>query len=251
MSVLSENRRAFLGRNGRAIAMIAASALAGLASTPAQARKHHCFLKSTAIRTADGWRAVEDLTVGDLVPTQFSGLQPIRWVGRYVVSGRDGEGLLGSNAPAVRIRASALADGVPRADLVVTAGHSLFVDGLLFPAGSLVNGETITTVDAQDGVSLEFFHVKLDRHDVIDAEGALTETMGAMTRDDPNFEAYARMYGVTEDEIRSCCAPVAFNGGRSELVSRLRSVASPWIDRRRPADVIRDRLETRAWRLSA
>ena len=37
-----------------------------------------CFLKGTKIRTADGDRKVEDLAVGDLLPTVFGGVCPIQ-----------------------------------------------------------------------------------------------------------------------------------------------------------------------------
>src|SRR5215467_6801140 len=39
-----------------------------------------CFLKGTIIRTADGDRRIEDLSVGDLLPTVFGGLSPIQWI---------------------------------------------------------------------------------------------------------------------------------------------------------------------------
>ncbi len=253
ISAVQPSRRAVLARNGRAIALIAAAAVAGKSSSALAncgggttgVGNGCCFLRGTAIRTVDGWRAVEDLKIGDMAPTRFSGVQPIRWVGRYTIAGNWAAG----RKAAVRISASAIAPGVPRADLVVTAGHSLLIAGLLFPAESLINGKTITAVDAPAGGALEFFHVKLDRHDVIDAEGAPSETMGAMRKDDPNFEAYAKLYGA-EEEMIPACAPIAFNGPRSELASRLRSAAAPWIDRRRPADVIRDDLEARAWDLT-
>jgi len=46
--------------------------------------KHfHCFLKGTALRTADGDKKIEDLAVGDLLPTIFGGISPIQWIGRY------------------------------------------------------------------------------------------------------------------------------------------------------------------------
>ena len=40
----------------------------------------HCFLKGTTIRTADGDRKIEDLAVGDLLPTVFGGICPIQWI---------------------------------------------------------------------------------------------------------------------------------------------------------------------------
>jgi hypothetical protein len=44
---------------------------------------------------------------------------------------------------------------------------------------------------------------------------------------------------------------LAFNGGRSEIASRLRSAISPFIDRRTQLDAIRDRLEARAEAMKA
>src|SRR5215467_3946792 len=42
-----------------------------------------CFLKGTTIQTVDGHRKIEDLAVGDLLPTVFGGICPIQWIGRY------------------------------------------------------------------------------------------------------------------------------------------------------------------------
>src|SRR5690242_14914845 len=42
-----------------------------------------CFLRGTTIRTAEGDRKIEDLVVGDLLPTVFGGTRPIQWIARY------------------------------------------------------------------------------------------------------------------------------------------------------------------------
>ena len=47
-----------------------------------------------------------------------------------------------------------------------------------------------------------------------------------------------------------CVQLLSYNGGRSELRSRFRSALSPWIDRRMPIDIIRDRLEERSVRVT-
>jgi hypothetical protein len=78
---------------------------------------------------------------------------------------------------AVRIVRSALAPNVPQADLYVTKPHALFIDGVLVPAGNLINDTTITLYEAREHDELEFFHIKLESHDVIYAEGAPVETL--------------------------------------------------------------------------
>ena len=50
----------------------------------------------------------------------------------------------------------------------------MFLDGLLVPARHLVNNATIAREDGMDRV--EYFHVELDTHDVILAEGAPSES---------------------------------------------------------------------------
>ena len=38
----------------------------------------NCFQKGTKILTADGERKIEDLAIGDLLPTMFGGLRPVQ-----------------------------------------------------------------------------------------------------------------------------------------------------------------------------
>jgi hypothetical protein len=103
-------------------------------------------------------------------------------------------------------------------------------------ANSLVNA----------GARLEFFHIKLESHDVVYAEGAPAETLADVDERAVNFAEYFRRYGTpTTEEAR--CAPLVHIGGRRELKSRFRSALSPWIDLRNQADVVRDHLEERGF----
>jgi len=72
---------------------------------------------------------------------------------------------------------SALGPNVPHADLFVTAGHALLIDGVLVTAGYLINGTTIARYAADEHDELEFFQIKLETHDAIFAEGAPCETL--------------------------------------------------------------------------
>jgi hypothetical protein len=94
----------------------------------------NCFLAGTKMQTVEGERKIEDLAVGDLLPTMFGGLRPIQWIGRYPIKKSDPSKPWVENALPVRIARSALASNVPHADLYVTAHHSLLIDGVLVPA---------------------------------------------------------------------------------------------------------------------
>ena len=143
----------------------------------------------------------------------------------------------------VRFARSALAPGVPHSDLYVTAGHSLLINGVLVPAKLLINDTTITRYGAHEHTELEFFHIKLETHDVIYAEGAPVETLTKAQESAVNFADYLRRYGAQTTREDRCAPHIHIWGGRVEVMSRLRSALSPWIDLRNQADVFRDRLE--------
>ena len=210
----------------------------------------NCFLKGTKIETAAGERKIEDLAIGDFLPTMFGGLRPVQWIGRYPIKKSDPSKPWMRDALPIRIAHSALAPNVPHADLYVTAFHSLLVDGVLAPAKMLINGTTITRYEAHDSDELEYFHIKLESHDVIYAEGAPAETLLEVTESAVNFADYIRRYGTPTTEEARCAPYVHTFGGRDELKSRFRSALSPWIDLRNQADVFRDRVEERGVMLS-
>ena len=206
----------------------------------------NCFLKGTKIETAGGERAIEDLAIGDLLPTMFGGLRPVQWIGRYPIKKSDRSKPWVKDALPVRIARSALAPNVPHDDLYVTASHSLLIDGVLVPAEMLINGTNIARYEARECDELEFFHIKLESHDVIYAEGAPAETLADVDERAVNFAEYLRRYGTPMTE-EARCAPLVHIGGRRELKSRFRSALSPWIDLRNQADVVRDQLEERGF----
>lgn len=131
-----------------------------------------CFCAGTLIATARGEVAVEDLRPGDLVLTVGGEALPLRWLGRVAVAARFVEG---SHGLPIRITAGALGEGLPKRDLLVSPGHAMFLDGVLVNAGALVNGTTIRR-EAEVPEVFHYYHVELDRHALILAEGAPTES---------------------------------------------------------------------------
>ena len=203
-----------------------------------------CLLKGTMVQTARGQRKVEDLAIGDMVPTMFGGTRPVQWIARYPLKKSNPSKSWVEDALPVRIARSALAPNVPHRDLYVTDGHALFLDGFLVPVGNVINGASITRAK-WDCDELEFFHIKVERHDVIFAEGAPVETALTVDEGAVNFAEYFRRYGTPKTQETPCAPRVSYGGGHGQFRSRIRSAVSPWLDRREPLDVIRDRLEER------
>jgi hypothetical protein len=133
--------------------------------------------------------------VGDLLPTVFGGLCPIQWIGHYPFKKSDRAKPWVKDVLPLRVAQSALGPDVPRADLYVTKAHALLIDGVMVTAGSLINGTTIRLCDSRELDELEFFHVKLERHNAIFAEGAPCETLMNVDENAVNFAEYHRRYG--------------------------------------------------------
>ena len=134
-----------------------------------------CFGAGTLIETATGPRAVETLAAGDLIRTLDSGLRPLAWTGGQAVSA------MGSLAPVV-FEAGAVGNA---RQLVVSPQHRMLVEGwraellfgaerVLVPAKALVNGRDVRRCL---GRSVEYRHLMFEGHEVIIAEGALSESL--------------------------------------------------------------------------
>lgn len=134
-----------------------------------------CFAGGTQIRTKHGWRAVETLRPGDQVMTRDNGLQTIRWTGRKMVCG------IGKSAP-VHIAAGVFGNHMP---LVLSPQHRVLLRdaraGLMFdstevmaPVKHLINGTSVQQIETP---MVSYHHIALDRHEIIDANGAPCETL--------------------------------------------------------------------------
>jgi Ca2+-binding RTX toxin-like protein len=137
-----------------------------------------CFTPGIRLLTPLGERAVETLRAGDLVITRDHGPQAIRWIGRRTVPGID------RFAP-VRVAGHVLDGG--RAPLLVSPQHRFLFTGykaellfgcdeVLIAARHLVDGLAVTQ---EDQATVTYIHVMFDRHEVIYAEGAATESFHA------------------------------------------------------------------------
>lgn len=133
-----------------------------------------CFATGTLIRTPGGDVPVETLAAGDLVVTAAGAHRPVRWIGRRRVAcdrHRDPHAVW-----PVRVLAGAFGDHLPQRDLWLSPDHAVCVSvvaEVLIPIKHLVNGATIAQVPVDE---VTYWHVELDSHDVLLAEGLPAES---------------------------------------------------------------------------
>jgi hypothetical protein len=180
-----------------------------------------CYCRGTRILTDKGEVAVEDLAIGDAVVTASGQARPIKWIGRRSYGGRF---IMGRNdILPICFKAGSLGDTMPRRDFWISPHHAMYFEnegngGVLIEAKDLVNG--ISIVQAEQVESVEYFHVELDTHDVIVAEGALSETF---VDDDSrgmfyNAHEYRVLYPDVAVRPAQYCAPRCSEGYEVEAV---------------------------------
>ncbi len=130
-----------------------------------------CFAAGTRILTDAGETAVDSLAVGDLVVTASGRLRPVQWIGHRHV--RCHHHCKPETVWPVRVRAGAFGSNMPHCDLWLSPDHAVLLDRALIPIRYLINGKTVAQYQA-DGVT--YFHVELERHDVMLAEGLPCES---------------------------------------------------------------------------
>jgi Hint domain-containing protein len=152
-----------------------------------------CFCAGTMIACPDGERAVETLSIGDLVLTSGGRVMPVRWIGRNTVSTRFADPL---RVLPILIRAGALADHLPERDLLVSPEHAVLVDDILVQAGALVNGLSIVR-ESNVAETFVYYHIELAEHALVLAEGTPAESfvdnIHRMAFD--NWEEHEALYG--------------------------------------------------------
>jgi hypothetical protein len=118
---------------------------------------------------------------------------------------------------------------------------------VLIEVKDLVNGTSITRAVPEGMADIEYFHIELETHEVILAEGAPVETLLVTNGRESfsNFVEYERLYGQHVGPAMVPYAPVlGYWGARTHLKALLRLGVSRVIDVRDPIQVACDRRAT-------
>jgi Hint domain len=213
------------------------------ALTAAGRRGHHpCFLAGSRIKTTAGEANIEELRIGDCVLTASGEAKPIKFIGRRRVL-RERTGRWEKGEGPVKISRFAIDGKAPRADLYVSPGHAIYIDGILIRASDLVNGVTIVADAKPETLSLTYFHIELNTHEAIVAEGLAVESY---QRDNlyafDNADEYVRLYGPAGEPLTPFAPILRYRSNRQELASHMRSALAPVCDFRKPIEKVRDRV---------
>jgi hypothetical protein len=175
-----------------------------------------CFAHGTRLLTPNGYKPVQAFAPGDPIITRAGAKKPVRWIGRRVMQ-------TGPRAPAdtrpVIVLQNALGPGIPSRPIRLSPAHALFIEGVLVPVMHLVNGATILRDLKSSAVT--YYHLELDRHDVVMADGLLLETY----LDNGNRGQFEQETGHRGKATQSC-APLVTGGAKlAQLRRHLHGIA--------------------------
>ena len=118
----------------------------------------------------------------------------------------------------MKISRFAMDGKVPHSDLYVSPWHAIYIDNMLIPVKYLVNGVTILADAKLEALSLTYFHIELDTHEAILAEGLAVESF---LRDNPdafdNADEYVRLYGSPGEPLTPFAPYVPYMAAKSWL----------------------------------
>ena len=169
------------------------------------------FSLRTRIATPSDEVAIDELRIGDLVITSSGKPKPIKWIGRNHYT-RAPSGAWHPDVAPVMVARFALDGRTPHTDLYLSPAHALYLYGLLIPVGHLVNGRSIVAGQHAHALTLDYYHIELEDHDVVLAEGAAAETYRG------NFSPRLRQRRGIREIVWHNCRPQAVLRTRRRLV---------------------------------
>ncbi len=176
-----------------------------------------CYAEGTRIATPDGPRAIETFRPGALVLTAAGEVRTVRWVGRrHEQCARHRQPDL---VEPVRVCADALVPGVPARDVLLSPDHGVLIENVLIPVARLINGRSILRAPTD---AVAYWHLELDSHDILLAEGLPAETYF----DNGNRAGFSEQLGEAFPATRAC-APTGSPAAIEAAWRRTAGVAPP------------------------
>ncbi|PSL20601.1 Hint domain-containing protein [Shimia abyssi] len=133
-----------------------------------------CFTAGTMIVTDKGQVPIEHLREGDFVLTRDNGFQPLRWIGRRTVKPR-------RNTAPILLCGGVLGN---HGDIVVSPNHRMLVkpeqsELFFYEPEVLVAAKGLIGLDGVQRLNVEtvtYVHILFDRHEIVFANGASSES---------------------------------------------------------------------------
>ncbi|MEP0964028.1 MAG: Hint domain-containing protein [Roseobacter sp.] len=203
-----------------------------------------CFTKGTLISTQTRQIQVEDLRIGDLIRTIDNQYKPIRWIGSRIFHSpvlRQQEHLR-----PVRITAGSLGNGLPEKDLCVSRQHRILVsskvvENMFGVRDVLVPAIRLTALPGvhidNDLSDVEYFHILLDKHEVIFAQGTAAESLflgqqGLKTMSPKAKQEILSIFpGITDpDHVANSVRPIPTGRRQKQLIKRHAKNKKPLVE---------------------
>ncbi|WP_417601922.1 Hint domain-containing protein [Pararhodobacter oceanensis] len=190
-----------------------------------------CFLPGTQIATPQGLRLVEELQPGEPVETRDNGAQRVVWRGETKLTGA--ELYLYPHLRPLRIRAGALGNERPEADLLVSPSHRMLMPlaqgarGDLPHGGAAADEVLIAAEDLEDGrlvrrdftlETVRYVHLMFERHEIISANGQPCESFHPGLADPRVIAWHARSLAQVDPALAS--HPERFGATARRCLSR-------------------------------
>ena len=150
----------------------------------------------------------------------------------------------------IRVARFAIDDQSPHSDLYLSPLHCVFFNEVLIPIKYLINGTSVAQRAPSDMSEIEYYHLDLETHEVIYAEGALVESFfdGDSEREHfSNFVQYERLYGAEPQFKMAPFAPIlGYRNRRQKIKGVARSIISNVVDVRDAVQIAHDWIASRA-----